>query len=36
VDGKMVDAPLVEAQRTVLDRARRAGAIPGGEGDDGA
>lgn len=27
VDGKMVDAPLVEAQRGVLDRARRAGVL---------
>ncbi|MFO0691523.1 MAG: CoA ester lyase [Myxococcota bacterium] len=27
VDGKMVDAPLIAAQRRILDRARRAGAL---------
>jgi citrate lyase subunit beta/citryl-CoA lyase len=36
VDGKMVDAPIVEAQRRVLERARRAGLVPSEkENDDG-
>ncbi len=29
VDGKMVDAPVVAMQQRVLDRARRAGILPG-------
>ncbi|TMA49386.1 MAG: CoA ester lyase [Deltaproteobacteria bacterium] len=28
LDGKMIDAPLVAVQRRVLERARRAGALP--------
>jgi len=35
VDGKMVDAPLVAAQQRTLERARRAGALPGQEDGDG-
>jgi citrate lyase subunit beta/citryl-CoA lyase len=36
VDGKMIDAPIVEAQRRVLERARLAGLVPSEkESDDG-
>jgi citrate lyase subunit beta/citryl-CoA lyase len=35
VDGKMVDAPLIAAQRRVLARARRAGMLAGAGEDDG-
>jgi citrate lyase subunit beta/citryl-CoA lyase len=31
LDGKMMDAPLVAVQRRVLERARRAGALPDSE-----
>jgi citrate lyase subunit beta/citryl-CoA lyase len=31
VDGRMVDAPVVAAQRRVVERARRAGRLPSGE-----
>jgi len=36
VDGKMVDAPLIAAQRRILAQARRAGAVPedGGASDE--
>ncbi len=36
VDGKMVDAPLVAAQRRVLERARRAGILSAAEAGDGS
>ncbi|MDJ0867149.1 MAG: CoA ester lyase [Myxococcota bacterium] len=35
VDGKMVDEPLIAAQRRVLERARRAGLGEGTESSDG-
>lgn len=35
VDGKMVDAPLVAAQRSVLERARRAGVLSDPEAGSG-
>jgi citrate lyase subunit beta/citryl-CoA lyase len=28
LDGRMIDAPLVQLQRRILERARRAGALP--------
>ncbi len=33
VDGKMVDAPVIEAQQRILQRARRAGVLDGEGGD---
>ncbi|MDH5305637.1 MAG: CoA ester lyase [Myxococcales bacterium] len=32
LDGKMVDAPLVAIEKRILERARRAGVLPGGGG----